>query len=165
MAKTRIQKEETLAKLQDSFAKAKTVVFVNYSGLTVEDSTNLRKASKASGAEYFVAKKSLIKRAATEKGVKDFNDNSLTGNVGVVFGYEDEVAPAKAVKDFGKGKETFSILAGIMEGNFLDQATILQLASLPSKQELYQMLVGTLSAPISSFARVLSRIAEKNEVN
>ncbi|MCC6638979.1 50S ribosomal protein L10 [Candidatus Falkowbacteria bacterium] len=164
MAKSRQQKEATLSKLQDSFAKAKTVVFVDYAGVTVEDSTKLRQNSKAAGSEFFVAKKTLIKRAIADNKISDFDDSVLQGNIGVVFGYDDVVAPAKVAKDFGKGKEKFSILAGIMEGAFLPKDAVMKLASLPSKQELYQKLVGTLNAPISSFARVLSRIAEKGEV-
>lgn len=174
MAKTKAQKQEALAVLQDKFAKAKTVVFVDYTGSSVEAITGLRQNAKDSGSEYLVAKKTLVSKAAQEQGVEGYDADSLHGNLGVLFGYEDEVSPAKLAKDFTKQVESFNILAGVMEGSFIQADAVNQLASLPSKEELLAKLVGSLNSPLSGlvgvlngvqreFVQVLSAVADKKQ--
>lgn len=161
MAKSIKQKEEALAHLEAVMPKAQSMVFVDYTGISVEEATILRKKAKAEGAEYLVAKKTLIKKAAEKAGLKDLDFSALTGNVAIIFGMTDPISPAKIAHDFAKTSEHLKILAGVMDNNYLAKSAVMQLAILPSKQQLYQMLVGTLSAPIASFARVLSGIADK----
>lgn len=163
MAKTLLQKQDELNVLAEKMPKAQSMVFVDYTGITVEEATTLRKQARAEGTEYIVAKKTLMKKAAEQSGIT-LDLATLSGNVGVLLGYQDVVAPARIANNFAKTSEHLKILLGVMDKNILAKATVMQLATLPSKQELYQMLVGTLSAPIASFARVISRIAEKSEV-
>lgn len=163
MAKTLQQKQDELNVLMEKMPKAQSMVFVDYTGITVEEATSLRKQARAEGTEYIVAKKTLMKKAAEQSGVT-LDLAMLSGNVGVLLGYEDIISPAKIANNFSKGSEHLKILLGVMDKNILEKPEVMKLAVLPSKQELYQMLVGTLSAPISSFARVLSRIAEADGV-
>jgi large subunit ribosomal protein L10 len=158
MAKTRQQKEEALVQIKEKLNNAKTVVFVDYAGLTVEQVTELRNLSRKGGSEYLVAKKTLLNRAANEQGIQGYDASQINGNLGILFGYEDEIAPAKIAKDFSKGKESFKILAGIMEGQFIAQDAVQQLASLPSKEELLAKLVGSLNAPLSGLVGVLNGV-------
>lgn len=163
MAKSLQLKQEELNALAEKMPKAQSMVFVDYTGITVEEATSLRKQARAEGTEYIVAKKTLMKKAAEQSGIT-LDLDALSGNVGVLLGYQDVVAPAKIANNFAKGSEHLKILMGVMDKNILAKAAVMQLAVLPSKQELYQMLVGTLSAPIASFARVLSGIADKATV-
>ena len=155
MAKTRQQKEEELALLKGKCADAKTAVFVDYTGTNVEGATQLRNNSREVGAEYLVAKKTLLSQAATE-AVEGFDATSLHGNLGVLFGFGDEVAPARIAKNFSKTIESFTVLAGVMEGKFIDSTKVNQLADLPSRDELLAKVVGSLNAPISGFVNVLA---------
>jgi large subunit ribosomal protein L10 len=161
MAKSLQRKQVELTKLEDKLPKAQSFIFVDYTGLTVGEATKIRKQSKAVGAEYIVTKKSLMKKAVEKAGVKGFEADSLTGNVAVILGYNDPISPAKVANDFAKTSEHLKILSGVMDLNFINKAVVMQLASLPSKQELLQKLVGTLNAPIASFVRALNSIAEK----
>ena len=73
------------------------------------------------------------------------------------FGYEDEVVPAKIVDEFKKThEEQINFIGGVLENNFLSAEKIQELAKLPSKQELYAKIVGSLNAPISGFVNVLA---------
>ncbi len=158
MAKTRAQKEEALASLQEKFVAAKTIVFVDYTGSPVEAITGLRHASREAGSEYLVAKKTLVSRVAQEQGIQGFDSNQLNGNLGVLFGYQDEIVPAKLAKDFTKKVESFRIMAGVMEGGFINADAVNRLAALPSKEELLAKMVGSLSAPLSGLVGVLSGV-------
>ena len=110
---------------------------------------------RQSGNELKIAKKTLINRAFEEKKM-DLSIRDLGGQVGVVFGYEDEVSSSKNVYEFSKTHETVKILGGLLEGNFYEVSDIVKIAKLPSREQLLGGLMGTLNAPISNFAYVLS---------
>ena len=79
----------------------------------------------------------------------------LKGEIGVTFGYEDQVEPAKTLIKFAKENETFKVLAAILAGNVLNDKQVIALAKLPSREALLAQLVGVLQAPIRGLAVVL----------
>ncbi|MDD3032572.1 MAG: 50S ribosomal protein L10 [Candidatus Pacebacteria bacterium] len=155
MAITKAKKQEIVKELADNIERQKSVVFIDYAGTSVKDLTELRKELRQSGNELKIAKKTLVDLAFEEKKV-DIKVRDLGGQLGVVFGFEDEISPAKSIHEFSKTHESIKMVGGILEGNYygLDQMT--SIAQLPSKQQLLGGLVGTLNAPISGFAQVLS---------
>lgn len=155
MAITKEKKQEIIKELGEKIDKQKSVVFIDYAGTSVKDLSLLRKGLRQSGNELKIAKKTLINRAFEEKK-KDLNIRDLGGQVGVVFGYEDEVSSSKNVYEFSKTHETVKILGGLLEGNFYGVSDIVKIAELPSREQLLGGLIGTLNAPISNFAYVLS---------
>ncbi len=156
MAKTRDQKEQIVANLKETYQKSKTVVFAEYSGLTMGDMEGIRNEAKKDGMKVTVAKKSLSTLAAHAAGFEDVDANNLPNSVMTVFGFEDEVAPARLVADFIKNHEDVSIVGGVFEGAFASSEQMIALSKLPSKEELYAKLVGSLNSPISGFVNVLS---------
>ena len=97
-------KKELVAELVEKIKKAQSVVFVDYQGIKVNEETSLRKQMRENGAEYLVAKNRLFKIALKESGVEDNFDEILEGTTAFAFGYNDPVAPAKAVFDLAKAK-------------------------------------------------------------
>jgi len=157
MAKTKEQKQEILKALTEKISSAKSVVFTNFSGLSVKDNEDLRKRLRQGEGEYYVAKKTLLDLAFRDAKISDLDIKTFDGRVAVVFGYGEEVMPAKIVDEFKKEhEEQISFIGGILEGKFLNAEETATLAKLPGKQELYAQLVGTLMAPISGFANVLA---------
>lgn len=156
MAKTRQQKELTLSVMNEKFNNSKSVVFARYMGLTVADVQELRNKLREDDSEMMVAKKSLIKRMLKEGGADDSIVDTMDSGVAVIFGFKDEVAPAKTVADFAKTHEVVSFYAGVLEGNSLSGDQVVALSKLPSKQELLAKMVGSLKSPISGFANVLA---------
>ncbi|MFH1662194.1 MAG: 50S ribosomal protein L10 [Candidatus Falkowbacteria bacterium] len=157
MAKTKLQKQEIIRNLVEKLNKSKSAIFVNFKGLGVKDNEELRNKLREENSEYYVAKKTLIDLAVKESGVKDANSRDFDGQVAAIFGYEDEVAPAKIVDEFNKSRENkLNFAGGILEGNFISNDKVSELAKLPSKQELYAKVVGSLNAPISGFVNALS---------
>ncbi|MDD5031643.1 MAG: 50S ribosomal protein L10 [Patescibacteria group bacterium] len=157
MPKTREQKKEILESLTEKIKRAKSVVFAKFNSLGVKENEDLRNKLKAEGGEYYVAKKTLLDLAFKNSGMKDLDIRGLEGKVAAIFGYDDEVAPAKITGQFKKGTpDKISFVGGILENKFIPSEVVETLSNLPSKQELYAKMVGSMQAPISGFVHVLS---------
>lgn len=156
MAKTKLQKEQTVKQLIDGIKNAKTVVIAGYEGLKVTDSQELREKAKEENVQVISTKKTLLKLALEKAGIKDLDVKSIHGSVAVIFSTEDEVAPAKIVENFVKDHDKMQTWGGIVEQKIVDQDGIKRLALIPSKPELLAKLVGSLKSPISGLANVLS---------
>lgn len=156
MPKTKIQKEATIKSLEDGLKAAKAVVFANFQGLTVAESEELRRECRKNNITVVAAKKTLVKRACEDLGLKDIDPKVFAGGVATFMALGDEVSAAKIVNTFAKTHEVLKIFGGVLEGKFVDVAVVKSLASLPSKQELLSRLVGSLNAPVSGFVNVLA---------
>ena len=154
MAKSRQQKEQTVAELLGYFNAMKSAVFVNYQGLKVKEADELRRSADKEQVSYTVSKKTLLTKALKDAGI-DFDAVTLQGMIGIATG-TDEVAAAKLVSEFGKTHESLKILGGVVDGKIADAAAIKALASLPSRQQLLGQLVGTINAPVSGLVNVLA---------
>ena len=159
MNKNRELKEAKVAEIKEKLQKSKAVILAKYQGLTVEEDTTLRKNLREAGVEYKVYKNTLVILAAKELGLDGIVEY-LAGPVSVAFGYEDVTVGAKILNDFAKDHKSLELKAGIVEGEIFDEAKIKQLATIPSKEILIAKLLGSIKSPISSFARVLSAIAD-----
>ena len=157
--KNRQLKEEKVAEIKEKLEKAQAVVLAKYQGLTVEEDTLLRKNLREAGIEYKVYKNTLVTLAVKELGIEGF-DEYLEGPVSIAFGYDDVTAPARILNDFAKDHKALELKAGIVDGELYDAAKIQQLATIPSKEVLIAKLLGSIKSPISSFARVISAIAD-----
>ena len=156
MAKTRQQKEQTIKDLTEKIKKAKALVFVNFDGLKVKEVEELRKNCRAENVEYFVAKKTLMKQAFKDAGLAEIDPKGFEKEVATVFGYDDEVAPARIVQNFAKDHEALKAFGGILEGRFVEGQKVTELAKLPSRTELLAKVVGSIKAPVSGFVNVLA---------
>lgn len=155
MPKTKQQKEEAIKILTDNIKNAKSVVFANFQGLKVSESEELRQKCREQNIGIMASKKTLVKKALADAGL-DVDTKSFEGGVSALFGLEDEVAPAQVVSNFAKDHDVVSFFGGVLEGNFIDAAKVTELSKLPSKQELYAKLVGSINAPVSGFVNVLA---------
>lgn len=154
MATTRQQKEDTLQELKDKFARAKSVAFGQYAGMTVEQLSGMRRKMRAEGVEFKVAKRTLFKLAAKEQGL-ELPDEMIPGTVGAAFSFEDGIAGPRIIKKMGKDVAVLKLLGGIMEGQVLSISQMKEIADLPSKQELLAKFVGLMRAPLQNFHGLL----------
>ena len=164
MSKNRDMKVEKVAQIVEKLKNAESVTVVSYTGLTVEQDTNLRRQCRESDVDYCVLKNRLVKLALEQVGVKGMDD-LLNGPNAFVFSKKDPVSGPKAVAQFiEKNKlEALKITGGIFEGKAADEKTMVKLSKMPGKDELMATLVGCLMSPISSLVAVLGEIAEKKE--
>ncbi len=155
MAKTRIQKEQDLQELTDRLKGAKSVVMSDYRGTTVKDIDAFRKALTKENVKSKVYKVSLIKKAFEANGIDTATLDYKTPVI-LSVSEEDEVAPARIIKNISKEVKTIGILSGVLDGQFATREQMLALADLPSKDELRAKVVGTINAPVSGFVNVLA---------
>src|SRR3989338_9630809 len=159
MPKNKEQKKAILNELTDKIAKAKSIIFTRYSGLTVKDNEDLRARLYKENNEYYVAKKTLFSLALKDRAIAGLDIKGFVGQVAAVFGYGDEVSPAKIVGQFKKEKDKegkIEFIGGILENKYIGAAEVSNLATLPSKQELYAKIVGSINAPVSGFVNALA---------
>ena len=138
-------------------------VLVDYKGITVEEDTKLRRELREAGVTYFVEKNTLLKRAFENCGLNGF-DEVLNGATALAISNDDQTAPARILGKFAEqaGDEKFNLKAGYIEGEIYDQAGVVALSKIPSKETLLAQLVGSLQGPIQKLAAVLKAVADKN---
>ena len=158
MAISRQTKETQVAELVDLLNAAKLTVMAKYTTLSVKDLQSLRRKAREAGVTIKVVKNRLVRVAlAATEHLKDVDTSSMKGQLLYAIGTEDEVAPAQVLAAFAKDHEALQPIGAIdATGAVLGEADVKALASLPTKEQLRGMLVGTLAAPLSGFVNVLA---------
>lgn len=150
-----VQNTERLEVIKSDLADVQAVWVVDYRGLTVKESEQLRNNIREAGAIMKVHKNTLVHLALKELDMPSL-DEVLSGPSAFVFAEGDPVASAKALKDFAKSNENLVIKGGIMDGAFVDAEAVEKIAALPSREELIAKLLGTLQNPMAKTVRVLN---------
>ena len=158
MAKVEL-KAPIVDEIKGYVSDAKSVVLVDYRGLTVEQDTRLRRELREAGVVYKVYKNTMLHLAFDGTDYAQL-DKDLEGPTAIAFGIEDETAPARILNKFSKEAEALQIKSGIVDGEYYDEAGVKVLATIPSKDELISKLLGSLQSPITNFARGVKQIAE-----
>lgn len=161
MAISKDKKREIVAKLTDAFKEASSVAFVGFNKLTVKDASKLRQELSQKGVKYFVAKKTLIKKALETQGYAG-EVPALPGEVAVAWTSDANVtAPASGVYEFGrKLKGALVLLGGVFEGAFADAQKMMGIATIPSLPILRGMFANIINSPIQRFAIALGEVAK-----
>ena len=162
MSKNRELKVQVVADIVEKFKNCQSMVVCSYSGLTVEQVTNLRKLCREQEVQYCVLKNRLVLRALQELNIEGL-EGLLEGPNAFVFSTKDVTNAPKVVNDFiEKNKlQSLEIKGGLMGTKVMDVAAVKALAALPSREELLATLVGCLVSPVSSLVAVLDEIAEQ----
>lgn len=159
----RAKKAEVISELKNGFENANAVFLTNLIGLTSNDAVELRKNLREADAKVSVTRNTLFEKASVgtvcEEMMKD-----LKGPHAVAFAHGDVAAVAKALKEAGdKFEEVVTLKAGVLNGQALTGAELVQLASLPGKDQMIATLLATFNAPVSAFVRVINAIKESKE--
>ncbi|MBP9771365.1 MAG: 50S ribosomal protein L10 [Candidatus Pacebacteria bacterium] len=165
MALTREKKGEVLKKLKDIFGKVSNAVFVNFHGLTVGKTSELRRSLHGEQVTLYVAKKTLLERALSEAGIEGTMP-ALDGEIAIAYPADadssDVTAAARGVYSFEKKLDgKLSIVGGIFDRAYRDQVGMLSIATIPSMQTLRGMFANVINSPIQRFAIALQAIADK----
>ncbi len=154
MAISKDKKVEIIEKLEAGLKEAETVTFVNFHKLTVKEVTELRSILRKEGVKYYVAKKTLVKRALDTAKVSG-TQPELKGELALAWS-SDPVASAKGVFEFQKThKDKLSLLGGVYQGAYMSKEEITTLASIPSMDGLRGQFIGLLSNSIAGVVRVI----------
>jgi large subunit ribosomal protein L10 len=141
------EKVKIVEKVRQDLASSVAVWVVDYRGLTVKQAEDLRRKVRAIGAEYRIYKNTFTARALNELELPNM-DSVLEGPSGFVFVNEDPVAAAKALKQFAKENKKLIIKGGLFEGRVLNDKQVIEVADMPSREELIGQVIGMLTNPI-----------------
>jgi large subunit ribosomal protein L10 len=159
MAITKAKKEVILEKLNQVKEQSDAIVFVSFKGLSVADTTAMRKQMRQHGVGYLVAKKTLMKRAFADAFTGEMP--ALEGEIAVAYS-ADAITPAQEVKEFStKYKNSIQIVGGVFQGVYKNAEEMTEIASIPSLQVLRGMFVNVINSPIQGMVIALNAIAQK----
>ena len=154
----RDEKAAVIDEIADQIRESEAVFAVDYRGITVSQAAGLRDALREADATFRVTKNTLTILAADraeQEALKDF----LAGPTALTFVKGDAAAAAKAIADFQKAQpDLLPFKGGTLNGATLDAAQLVALAKLPTREVLYQQLVGIVASPISGLARTLNAL-------
>ena len=142
-----------LEKAANSLAASKGVFVVDYRGLTVKETQEVRRALRAAGAEMKVYKNNIVKIALENAGLPAI-DEALAGTCAYVFYEKDPVEAAKVIKAESDKLKKMAFLGAVADGKALSADEAKAYADLPSRDELLAKLVYVIGSPLSGIAQV-----------
>lgn len=142
------------------FKESKSVFLTDFTGLNVEQMTELRRAFRNAAVHYEVVKNTLAQRSAQSANY-DAITSYLEGPTGLAFGIEDPSAPARVINDFKKVSDKLQIKACLFEGVLIGPERVAEIANLPPKNVLLGQVLGVLNAPLSKLAFSLNAVLSK----
>jgi large subunit ribosomal protein L10 len=158
MALKKDKKNSIVEEVSKALLDSKLTVVAEYKGTSVKAMQELRKQAKDNNAVVKVIKNRLVVKAiSNQPAFKDADTSVLNGMLLYAFSNEDEVAGAQTIATFAKKQPTLKIVGGYTNaGEFINAQDANAIASLPSKDQLRAMLVGTIAAPLTGFVSVVS---------
>ena len=153
-------KKALVEEIKANIQNAKSIVLIDYRGISVAEDTALRKEFRNNNIVYKVYKNRLFKKACEDLGINGF-DSYLEGTTAFAFGMEEETVAPRIAKKQIKSLNKMEIKAGYCDGEVIDAKKVDVLASIPSKEQLIANLLSMLNAPVSALARTLQAIADK----
>ena len=157
------KKKQQVADLSARIKESCAGIVVDYKGINVDDDTKLRKELREAGIVYTVVKNSILKRAAEDAGLT-IEDSVVEGTTAVATSVDDYVAAARILNKYAEAHDNFTIKTGYLDGEIIDDAKIVSLAKLPSREVLLATVCSVFNAPIAAFARGVQGIVDKGGV-
>lgn len=152
----RPEKKSIVEEMRGEVKDSGFVILTDYRGLTVSQTENLRKQLARVDARFRVIHNRMFKQFTKELALDRF-DSALKGPSAVVTGRGDVAETAKILRDFIKANKIPAVKMAAVEGQMLQASEVDQLADMPSKPVMRAMLLGTLAAPMTRLAGVLSQ--------
>jgi large subunit ribosomal protein L10 len=153
-------KKQVVEEIKAKISSSKSVVLVDYKGLTVAEDTAFRNEFRKANVQYKVLKNTLVRKAFNDLGVTAF-DNDLNGTTAVAFGDDETAASKIVVENAKKFEDKLFAKSAYVNGEYVDKKGVEALATIPSREALYGMVAGTLNNIVRGLAVALNRVAEK----
>lgn len=150
----REKKQQVVTELQAKLGQAKGAVLADFRGLSVKESTELRRRLREQGAEFHVVKNRLLRRAAEAVGVTGL-DPFLEGPTAIALTLQDPAVLAKVINQFARDHKNFTLKAGVLDRRTITSEQVVRLAELPPREVLVGRLLGQMQAPLVGLVSVL----------
>ncbi|MDR0570431.1 MAG: 50S ribosomal protein L10 [Clostridiales Family XIII bacterium] len=156
------EKQAVVSEIKAKLDRASAAVVIDYIGINVAQADAMRKKLREAGVDYKVYKNTLMKRAIEGTPFASLGE-SLSGPSAFAFGFEDAVAPARALDGIMKDFKKMEFKAGVIEGSLYDAEGLKQIASLPTKDELIARFMGSIQSPVGKLVRTFKAVADAME--
>ena len=156
---TRSEKEQVIAAVKEKASRAKSMFFSDFTGITVEQATELRREFRKSNVDYQVVKNTLTRKALEQLVGYDQVLSHLEQPTAIAFGYDDPIAPARIIQKFSEKSEKLRVKVCVIENKMYDGSQLKEIAKLPSRNELIAGILGSLQSPISGVVNVIHAVA------
>jgi large subunit ribosomal protein L10 len=154
----RSEKEQIVAEVTEIVGRASGMFFTDFSGLTVEQATELRREFRKSGVQYRVAKNTLIRKALENVTGYDKVFDRLAGPTGVAFAFDDAVVPAKIIKKFKDKHNKLGLKVCVIEKQVYDGSRLEEIAQLPGRKDLMAGVLGCIQSPLAGVPTVVNAL-------
>jgi len=172
--KSKSQKKAELQRIKEKLPSSSITVFTTFApapptggkgtkGLSVAQMRELKRNLKELESEYVVTKKTLVDRALKDLAYDGVDVFGLAGSLGIVFSTQDAYAVTKKLYEFAKKNEALKFFGAFLDGKFIDEQAVLEMAKMPSRNELLARFAGMLRYPISALAIVLNQISDRKQ--
>ena len=146
-----VKKVELVEELSEKIKMSSALYFTKYTGMNVEQASDLRQSFADNSVEFVVSKNTLTKLAAEKAGLdKDMFNEFLFGQIAIAYAGDDPTAPAKVIKNFSKENECLEVVGLYFDGELYSPEKYKEIASLPSREELLTKFVVALNYPMTS---------------
>lgn len=153
------EKTKTISDVVELLSDASGLYLTDFAGMTVEQANKLRSEFNKLGVKYRVVKNTLAERAFDEVGGYQDMSKYLVGPTGIVFGYDDPIAPARVMKKFIESNKKPTVKACAIEKKVFDGSRFAEVAALATRTELIAGMLGSIQAPISGIVGVLGALS------
>lgn len=150
-------KSEKIEEIKEQVSKAKIAIVTDYKSYSVAEITDLRRQLQKENSDYTVVKNTLAKVAIQGTEYEPLAE-LLKDTVAVAFGYGDQVAPAKVLKEYFRKAKKGEIKGAVLDGKLFNAKEVNQLAELPSKEELYAKMLGSINSPASGLVYAINGV-------
>jgi large subunit ribosomal protein L10 len=154
----RSEKEQIIAEVKEKIERAKGLYFSDFTGITVEQITELRREFRKSNIDYQVVKNTLARKALESVTGYDTILDKLVRPTGIAFGYDDPIAPAKIIKKFREKNEKLTLKICVIEKQVFDGKQLDEIAKLPTRGEIIAGIMGSIQAPASGIVGSINAV-------
>lgn len=163
MPLTREQKQDLVESYRQNIAEVPNIYLLDYKGISVTEVTELRNKIRETGGMYTVVKNRLVLQAIQETPMAALADQ-MEGPIAVAYTHEDPVGLAKALTDFAKTVPAIEFKAGLMDGKVVSGEQLVEIAKLPSRDDLIAKLLFLLQSPVQRFVRTMATLGPQSLV-
>lgn len=154
-------KQVVIDEIKSKLEGASSIALVDYRGLTVDQDTVLRRKLREANVEYRVYKNTMMNFAVQGTEFEPISKH-LAGPSAIAISYDDPTSGPRVIAEVLKKNPALEFKGGIVEGLYYDDAGMKAIGDIPPRDELLSRLLGSFKSPISSFARVLKQVADKD---
>ena len=160
MAISKERKNEVVEQYSQWIRDSRALFLTEYSGLSVKQLDELRKKAREAGGEFHIVKNTLGKLAFQNEGLS-MEENILEGSTAIGFAFKDAPPMAKVLDEFARTSDFLKLKGGYLGNKQISAADVTALAELPPLPVMRAMLLGTIMAPATQLARILSEPARQ----